>query len=350
MSMWLKKAHRLCAAARSLAPRCRAARHWIAVGVLHAALAPAGVAQGLPDAVRRCLADPPGDRAVVSCREAVRVAPTDVGSRRALAAALSERGDANGSLEEYREIVRRDPHSARAQLDVATALDRMGRSDDALRAYRRYLELDSTEPRAHELVGWLLLQKGRAVDALAEFRAAQRLAPQRGAAFHGAGVALVAMGRREEALRSLQEATRLSPDDAAIWGETAAAAADLGRIPDALAAWDRAIRADASYFDRRPVERKRWAALAAKSPSRPPPNPAPSVARDGPSSRTPSATAAGSRPATVGATRRAGPDASGSGFVVSPDGHILTNRHVVNGCQSISVRSDSTSGSRAQVV
>ena len=319
-------------------------------GAANALLAPGAAAQALPDASRRCLAESPGDRAVASCREAVRLSPADDGVRRALAIALTARGDSSGALEEYREIVRRDPYSPRAHLDLATMLDRLGRTDDALRTYRRYLELDANEPRAHELVGWLLLQKGRASDALTEFRAAQRLAPDRGAAYHGAGVSLVALGRREEALRSLQEASRLSPDDAAIWGETAAAAADLGRVPDALAAWDRAIRADASYFDRRPVERKRWAALAAKSPSRPPPNPAPSVARDGPSSRTPSATAAGSRPATVVPTRRAGPAASGSGFVVSPDGHILTNRHVVNGCQSISVRSDSTIGSRAQVV
>jgi S1-C subfamily serine protease len=292
----------------------------LAFTALSALLSTTVRAQSMSDASRRCVSEPPGDRAIAICREAVRL----------------------------------DPHSARAQLDYATALDRAGRADEALAAYRRYVELDPSEPRAHELVGWMLLQKGRAADALVEFRAAQRLAPQRGSAFHGAGVALVALNRREEALRSLQEATRLSPDDAAIWGETASASADLGRTADALAAWDRAMRVDPSFFDHRPEERKRWEGLAAKAPSRavitPTPPPSASVARETPQ-RDATPPAPGSTGSSrVGIIRRTGPDASGSGFVVAAEGYIVTNRHVVNGCQSISVRADSTTGFKAQVI
>lgn len=313
--------------------------------------AAAAHAQGTRDAAKRCVTEPP-ERALAVCREALRAMPGDLTVRRSLAAALTARGDTVAAVDELREITRRDPFSAQAQLDLASALDRLGRSDEALRAYRRYLELDPNEPRAHELVGWLLLQNGQAVNALTEFRTAQRLAPQRGAAYHGAGIALVALGRREEALRSLQEAARLSPDDAAVWGETALTSADLGRDAEALQAWDRALRADPSYFDRRPEERKRWESIASKAPARavitPSPPPNASVARQTPG-REATRQSASTRP-TSGLIRRTGPDASGSGFIITTDGHVVTNRHVVNGCQSVGIRVDSAAAWRAKVV
>lgn len=336
--------------------RARARRSW-AAAILCAVAAPGAppllAAQAPGDAARRCAAAPPGDRAVAACREALRLAPTDLGARRSLAAAHAANGDYEAALEEYREITRREPGSARAQLDLATTLDRLGKSDDALQAYRRYLELDPGEPRAHELVGWLLVQRGRVAEALTEFRSAQRLAPERAAAYHGAGVALAVLGRREEALRALQAAARLSPDDATIWGETANTAADLGRTTDALSAWDRALRLDPGYFDGRPEERKRWEALAAKAPAQGASTAAP---RNGPLGDAASrrAPAGASGPATprsaTGIIKRSGPDASGSGFAITTDGYVVTNRHVVTACRSLAVRADSGLARPATIV
>ena len=47
---------------------------------------------------------------------------------------------------------------------------------------------------------------------------------------------------------------------------------------------------------------------------------------------------------------RTGPDASASGFVVSTDGDIVTNRHVVNRCDSVGVRTDTSTTTRARIV
>src|SRR5919107_4437916 len=113
-------------------------RWWgVATLVAIAAATPPPVGgQAANDAARRCLAESPTERAISICRESVRATPSDASLRRALAAALTARGDTAGALAEFTEILRADPHSARAQLDVATTLDRMGRADEALRAYR----------------------------------------------------------------------------------------------------------------------------------------------------------------------------------------------------------------------
>jgi S1-C subfamily serine protease len=52
----------------------------------------------------------------------------------------------------------------------------------------------------------------------------------------------------------------------------------------------------------------------------------------------------------VPTARRSGPDASGSGFVVSADGYVMTNRHVVNGCRAVAVRADSSRSYQARVI
>lgn len=253
---------------------------------------------------------------------------------------LEAAGRYRDALRLAESIAARNPDSADAYLDVGRLADRLGRRDRALTAYRRFVTLAPGEGRGHELLGWLEIEAGRPNDALASFREAARVGPARGSVQFGLGSTLLALSRREEALRAFGEAAQLEPDDANNWGAMASAADELGRGAEAVQYWDRALRTNPGYFDRRPAERHRWElAVAVHGPAR-----ADSVAVpvEGAAERT----SQGARARLMGP----GPTSSGSGFFVSTAGMVLTNKHVIRGCTSVRVRTDSGPSIPARVV
>ena len=74
------------------------------------------------------------------------------------------------------------------------------------------------------------------------------------------------------------------------------------------------------------------------------------VALAGTAATAPGQTVRLSDAARGGVTKRPGTGATASGFVVSADGHIVTNRHVVNRCRSIFVRTGAATVAAAQIV
>jgi tetratricopeptide (TPR) repeat protein len=76
----------------------------------------------------------------------------------------------------------------------------------------------------------------------------------------GVGSVLWRLDRDEEALTAFREATRLNPDDARTWVGLALTTFGLSRFGEAVTAWERALRIDPSYFDRREDERRLWEA------------------------------------------------------------------------------------------
>lgn len=264
---------------------------------------------------------------------------------RARAHALEARGRDADALSILRAASSDAPANPDLYLDIARVSDRLGRKADALDAYRRFAALEPAEPRGHELLGWFYLEVGKHDDALQEFRKAVQLAPTRPAAHEGVGIILVTLGRNEEALRAFSEAARLDPRDATLWGQMALAAEAVNRPKEAISYWERALRETPGYFDTRPDERRQWESAVAQQG----PQPAADVAdadTGASSARPATATSQQSR----GRVENASYTSSGSGFVVSRDGMILTNKHVVRGCDALRVRGDSGTAVRARVV
>lgn len=265
---------------------------------------------------------------------------------RSRARALESMGRDGEALDVLRAASAAAPQRAELYLDIARISDHLGKKQDALAAYRSFARLEPAEPRAHELLGWFYLELGQHDDALHEFRTAVQLAPTRPSALEGMGIILVTLGRNEQALRAFSDAARLDPTDATIWGQMALAAEAVNRPNDAISYWQHALRLSPNYFDSRPGERQSWQNVVAQQGSQLPPSAAPADT----GSSMPATASVADASAMTSDVESGSYTSSGSGFVVAHDGLILTNKHVVRGCDALRVRGDSGTAIPARVV
>lgn len=285
------------------------------------------------------------------------VSSCDNGSAAARVRELEARGRYVEAVDLLRSVARTTPDSADVFLDLGRLSDRLGRKRDALDAYRRFVALVPSDPHGHELLGWMELELRHADEALAQFRAAAQRGPASASVQNGLAWSLSELGRHEEALRAYAEVVRLDPTDATAWGQMAIVAERLGREREAVGYWERALRVNPAYFDGRVAERGRWERAVAVVGPQPPapvvgePSAAPAtVAQQGAPRQAP-APALGetvaSRPHDILGD---GPTSSGSGFFITGNGLVITNKHVVRGCSTLKVRADSAAPVSARVV
>lgn len=297
--------------------------------------------------------------AISACRAALRATPGDVRLQVRLADALAASGEDLAALDAYRVAMRMAPDSAAAWFGAARVLDNRGDRRGALRYYREYARLTPRDADGPEIVGWLLLEIKQPAEALVAFREAMARSTTSGGGAYGTGLALAALGRHAEAVPALEHAVRLSPGNAGGWGALARSAAVLGRDRDAVSYWARALVLDRAYFDGRDDERRQWQRLGRRTGPQAPAAVVASAGSVAPASPAAPPRAASAPPAApvapvpVARTRRTAVVATGttgSGFVVAARGYVLTNRHVVRGCQAVRVRPEGGAARPATVV
>ena len=335
----------------------------------------------------RCATLPDGERAVYACRAVVRGNSQSVAAHRALAERLEVLERHREALRAREAVMRLAPEDATAALELAQAQERAGRPDDALRSYERFAELAPEEPRGHELVGWMRLEMGRFEEALDAFTRSTRAGRASANAHYGAALALAALYRRDEAMHSLRAAIDRDPERAEFWGQLAVHALALHRVDEAVDHWTRAASIDPTYFDRRGAERRQFEqardqvgaatnastatdetteesstspapseASGTSAPSTPSASsavPRSAAAEDEPSAAKPTPSAASSAVLVPRDRKRevlVGPDASGSGFMISRAGYVVTNKHVVRACRSVQVRVGESTLHPAEIV
>jgi S1-C subfamily serine protease len=301
------------------------------------ALAPA-VSSGQGATTTPCTPYGSGDAVLEACRHAVRRDGGNASAHRIYGLQLASRGMYKDAAQAYQTATRLDPRLAEAHLGLGQAYDALRKKKQALESYRRYVELRPDEPRGHQIVGWLLLEMRRPDEALPAFREAVRLDPSQPAAHYGVGLSLAGLHRDQEALLAFAHAVKLDAGDAEIWGRMAVTANGLGRQSEALGYWDQALKAAPAYFDSRPAERKSWeAVMRVTRPSVTATTVQEEMAR---------------RPASPTRKRSIfmGPASSGSGFFVSREGYVLTNKHVIRGCAAVKLKTDSSEARDAHII
>jgi S1-C subfamily serine protease len=238
------------------------------------------------------------------------------------------------------QLIRRNPRHAVYYYNRAVSYVELGKVDLALADYNRAIELNPRYVEALNNRGRIYLRQGDNERALQDFNRAIQVNPRFAFAHNGRGEALELMSRLEEALAAYNRAIEINPRYARAYANRGDIWRKMGRREDAIADYRHALRLDA---------RNAIALAGLKTLGVAPGSPAGTGSLEGPP-RDPFA-----RPSPVAAPPAAPPPrdkraSTGTGFFVSPRGHVLTNHHVVENCGTITVALEGNVSQSARVI
>jgi S1-C subfamily serine protease len=270
------------------------------------------------------------DRSIAACSKILKRP-----SSKAHAAAFHHRGQAyaaKGNLDQAISDVsagiRLDPERAYRWQERGELYARQGKYQQAVADITEAIQRDPT-PRAFRFHSRALAYQGlgNLTRAIADFDQAIRLDPEaRSFRFSDRGKALRDAGQYDRALADYETALKLAPTNAQVLLERGRTYARMGRFQQAKSDFDAALTLDPSNEELRratEAERSLLANLFTATPSLGPP-----------SESLPPKQAVPALPLDLEQ------ESSGSAFVVSRQGHLLTNNHVVDGCAVVEIGGD----------
>jgi S1-C subfamily serine protease len=279
------------------------------------------------------LADREPDRSIAACSKLLAGS-----SSRVHAAAFHNRGlafAANGNLDQavsdISQGIRLDPQRAYRWQERGEIYTRQGKYQQAIADITEAIRRDPTpRPFRFHTRAEAYRGLGDLPRAIADFDEAIRLDPvPRTFRFQDRGNALRDAGQYDRALSDYETALKLAPTDAWILLDRGRAYARMGRSQAAKTDFDAALRLDPSNQElRRAIEVE--LAVVANAPSTTPP-------AQGAPQLPPPRDAVPAPPPRQAIPAPPSEHSSGSGFVVSRQGHLLTNNHVVAGCALVEI-------------
>jgi S1-C subfamily serine protease len=242
--------------------------------------------------------------------------------------AFAAKGNLDQAISDISQGIRIDPKWAYRWQERGELYTRQGKYQQAIADITEAIRIDPT-PRAFRFHSRAQAYRGLGdlTRAIADFDQAIRIDPvARSFRFYDRGNALRDAAQYDRALVDYETALKLEPTNAWTFVERGRAYARMGRSQAARSDFDTALKLDPSNDELRRVIQVEFAALVNPPPSTvPPPQQTPPQAL-------PPKQAAPAQPRD-----QEKEISSGSAFVVSRQGHLLTNDHVVSGCALVEI-------------
>jgi tetratricopeptide (TPR) repeat protein/V8-like Glu-specific endopeptidase len=231
--------------------------------------------------------------AIASFKEAIRIDPNNAASYGSLGWNFNELGLYQEAIAPLKEAIRIDPNNAASYGSLGFSYFMLGRYDEAIAFYREVIRINPNDPNGNYALGNTYGKLGRHQEAIASFKEAIRLNPNNAFSHNNLGWAYELLGRNDEAITEYKEAVRIDPKDTN-------AQNNLKNLEQKIA-------------------QARSSAVVGKPKSQP-------------------------------SEGQSGQSGTGSGFFVSKLGHVITNAHVVKGCNKVTVGDNANKQVPAEVV